>query len=238
MARTLVAVRHVEFEGLDVLAPVFRARGFGISYREAGRDRLDDAESADLLVVLGGPIAAYDCDRHPFLREECRIIERRIAASRPVLGICLGAQLIARSLGARNHRGKGAEIGWAPVQLTTDGLASPLRHLDGAAVLHWHGDTFDIPVGATLLASTTRYANQAFAFGPSVLALQFHPEVTAINFEHWLTGYAAELAVEGLNPDDLRRGATEHASGLPARLIDMVDDWLDAQTALGEPTAV
>jgi GMP synthase-like glutamine amidotransferase len=133
----------------------------------------------DLLVCLGGPIGAYEEAAYPFLRDELALIERRLAAARPTLGICLGAQLMARALGARIYPAPAKEIGWGEVRLSEAGQKGPLRHFAGVPVLHWHGDTFDLPKGAELLASTVLCANQAFAFGRYALAFQFHPETTA-----------------------------------------------------------
>ena len=150
--------------------------------------------AADLLVVLGGPIGAYEEELYPFLADELRVIERRLAAGRPVLGICLGSQLMARALGARVYPGTGKEIGWAPLQLTAAGRDSCLAPLGGGApVLHWHGDTFDLPKGASLLASTPRYKNQAFAWQRHGLALQCHIEATAAGLERWYIGHACEI---------------------------------------------
>ncbi len=152
--RTAAAIRHVAFEDLGSFAPVLEAAGYTVRYLEAADGLASPAvaEEADLLVVLGGPIGAYEDDAYPFLADELRLLERRLAAGRPLLGICLGAQLIARALGASVYPGAVKEIGWSPVRLTDAGESSCLRHLGrGISVLHWHGDTFDLPAGATRL---------------------------------------------------------------------------------------
>ncbi len=164
---TALAIRHVAFEDLGSFAPVLRQRGFILGYREAGLDDLKarDIRDADLVIVLGGPIGVYETAAYPFLKDEIKLIEQRLKSGRPVLGICLGAQLIARALGARVYKGKRKELAWGPIALTEEGRASALAALDArTSVLHWHGDTFDLPRGATLLASNRNYANQAFAF--------------------------------------------------------------------------
>ena len=231
--RTAVAIRHVPFEDLGILEGLLAARGFTIAYCEAGVDDVAAVHpvAPDLLVVLGGPIGAYEETAYPFVLDEVRLLERRLAAGRPTLGICLGAQLMARALGARVYPGGRKEIGWGPLTLTEAGRLSPLRFLapEDTAVLHWHGDTFDLPAGATLLASTEPYERQAFAWGGHGLALQFHCEVTARGLERWFIGHACEIA--GM-PDI----AVPHLRGDSARWAPILgplgrktfDAWLDA----------
>src|SRR5487761_1117121 len=153
-----IAIRHVAFEDLDAFASALEARGYKASYRDAPTDDLGTAEVADcdLLVVLGGPIGVYEEDRYPFLKSEIALIEKRLKAGKPVLGICLGAQLMARALGAKVYAAGFKEIGWSGIRLSAGGRASPLAKLaPGARVLHWHGDTFDLPSGATLSRSSS-----------------------------------------------------------------------------------
>ena len=130
------------------------------------------------LVVMGGPMGVYETDKYPFLAHECRLIAELIRRERPVLGVCLGAQLLARALGARVFPGHGPEIGFGSVELTKEGKEDPLFGPSGPSfpVFHWHGDTFELPEGATLLASSTQYPHQAFRFGDYAYALQFHIE--------------------------------------------------------------
>ena len=129
--KTVVALRHVAFEDLGTLDPLLRQQGASVRYLEAGCDALDQLEALgpDLLIVLGGPIGANDEALYPFLRQELALLERRLAAGRPTLGICLGAQLMARALGARVYPAAGKEIGWSPLALTEAGRRSPLRFL-------------------------------------------------------------------------------------------------------------
>jgi GMP synthase (glutamine-hydrolysing) len=226
-----VAIRHVAFEDLDAFAPALAARGYKASYREAPTDDLGIAElvDCDLLVVLGGPIGAYEEDRYPFLKSEIALIEKRLKASRPVLGICLGAQLMARALGAKVYAAGFKEIGWSGVSLSAGGRASPLAKLaPGMRVLHWHGDTFDLPSGATHLASTPRTPNQAFAVGRHGLALQFHLEVSAAGLERWLVGHAVEIAATPrVSVPRLRADAAKFAAETVPQGRAVLDTWLD-----------
>jgi GMP synthase (glutamine-hydrolysing) len=227
-----VAVRHVAFEDAGSFAAVLEQQGYALRYVEAGMDDLAAVEAAapDLLLVLGGPIGAYEDDIYPFIDDELRLIGARLAARRPMLGICLGAQLMARAMGARVRPGdNGKEIGWAPLQLTGAGQASPLRHLapELTPVLHWHGDTFDIPDGAERLAGSAQYPNQAFAVGSHALALQFHPEVTAAGMERWFIGHAGEIgATPGISVPQLRLDTGRWAAGLQAQGRRMFAEWL------------
>ena len=144
------------------------------------------------LLIMGGPMAVYEMDRYPYLRNEARLIEQAVKANKHVLGVCLGAQMVAHALGARVYAGGQKEIGWYKVDITPEGMKDPLMSalaLDGkslARVFQWHGDTFDLPAGAVRLASSELYPNQAFRFSDRVYALQFHIEVTPKIVFDWL----------------------------------------------------
>jgi GMP synthase (glutamine-hydrolysing) len=226
--KQVVAIRHVHFEDLGAFEPALRDAGFAVRYCDIGSEAIPDtAADAALLVVLGAPIGAYEEDKYPFVSDELRLLETRLASGRPTLGICLGAQLIARALGAAVYPGNVREIGWGPITLTEAGRQSPVKHLERANVLHWHGDTFDLPASAELLASTAVTLNQAFAFGAAALALQFHLEVEASGFEQWLIGHTHEIAsVPGLSVQDLRRDCLTLAQQTAACGIQVLQDWL------------
>ncbi|WP_118183790.1 glutamine amidotransferase [Paraburkholderia phosphatilytica] len=233
MKREALAIRHVHFEDLGSLELVLGDRGCLVRYLDVGVARIEapDPVAQSLMVVLGGPINACDDARYPTLLPLVSMIEKRIAAGLPTLGICLGAQLIARVLGARVYPAGYSELGWTPLTLTDAGRQSPLRHLDGnhTSMLHWHGDTFDLPQGATLLASTPKCRNQAFSYGDHVLALQCHPEIRADRFEPWLIGHAAEIAATpGADVGQLRVDTARHAPALEQAARAMFNEWLDA----------
>lgn len=202
-----VALRHVAFEDLGLLEPLLAERGHTVHYVDVPIADLGalDALGPELLVVLGGPIGVYETEAYPFLVPEVELVAKRLAAGKPTLGICLGAQLMAKALGARVYASGAKEIGWAPLTLTGAGRDSCLRHLENTAVLHWHGDTFELPSGAAHLASTPVCANQAFAIGTHALGLQFHAEAAGRALEGWFVGHCAEIAARpGLSVGALR----------------------------------
>lgn len=227
--RRAVAIRHVSFEDLGLLASLLTKRGYDVSYRDAALDPIDidEIRDADLLVVLGGPIGAYDAACYPFLRDELRLIERRLSRDLPTLGICLGAQLMASALEAKVYPGPIKEIGWADVSLSPDGYESALAPLSSQpSVLHWHGDTFDLPAHATRLAFSAHYENQAFRYGRNGLALQFHLEADPHRIEQWLVGHALELAQAGVSLHALRRETAAMAHTAIERAATIFLSWL------------
>jgi GMP synthase (glutamine-hydrolysing) len=228
--KTAIAIRHIAFEDLGTFEDVLHAHGFSVRYVEAGVEDLTSLNvlDPDLLVLLGGPIGAYEEDAYPFVLDEVRIAERRVASGKPLLGICLGAQVLARALGARVYPGPAKEIGWGPLTLTEAGDASPVAHVGDAhtSMLHWHGDTFDLPAGATLLASTPLTANQIYSVGAATLAFQCHPEVRTRFIERWLVGHACELAHAGLRPADLRAATALYGAALETQGKRCFEQWL------------
>jgi GMP synthase (glutamine-hydrolysing) len=231
--KTVLAVRHVAFEDLGGFGPVFARRGYAVAYADAGVDDLAGALRAepDILAVLGGPIGVNDRSDYPFIADELGLLARRAKSGRPTLGICLGAQLMAAALGARVYPAQAKEIGWAPIRLTDEGRGSCLAALapNGEPVLHWHGDTFDLPEGARRLASTDICPNQAFAWGPAWLALQFHLETTRRGLERWFIGHTVEIAASpGVSVAGLRADTARWGASLEARGAACLERWLDA----------
>jgi GMP synthase (glutamine-hydrolysing) len=227
--KTCLVLRHVSFEDLGTLAGILAQRGFAQRYVEVGIDRLvgADIQACDLLVVLGGPIGVYEEQAYPFLVEETKLIGERLRAARPTLGICLGAQLMAKALGASVAAGPEKEIGLAPVDLTAEGRATPLRLLEGVPVLNWHGDNLDLPQGCERLAFTRLCPVQAFRKGPNLLGLQFHIEADAHRMESWLIGHTVELGKANIDPRALRNDIARHGRMLQQTAHAIFNEWLD-----------
>jgi GMP synthase (glutamine-hydrolysing) len=224
-----LAVRHVAFEDLGLLGPLVSSRGYGVRYHDAGVQPID-AETLlapELLIVLGGPIGVYEGKTYPFIADEVAAIAARLQADKPILGICLGAQMMAAALGAGVAPGPVKEIGWSPLTLTDEGQKSVLAPLGATPVLHWHGDNCELPDGCTKLASTQHCPVQAFMRAPSQLALQFHLESEPARFESWLVGHTVELGKAGIDPRELRRQARTLGSATRELGQKVLSAWLD-----------
>ncbi|MGB8029397.1 MAG: glutamine amidotransferase [Terracidiphilus sp.] len=231
-ALNAVVFSHLPFEDLGSLEAELLRRGFAIETIDVTTERipLPALERCDLLIVMGGPIGAYDSADFPFLAGEIESIQQRLAARKPTLGICLGAQLMAVALDARVYPGeRGSEIGWFPVQAAgaepVPDWFRPLLARD-LRLFHWHGDTFDLPAGAHHLARTELYANQAFAIDEYALALQFHPEVTESGLERWYVGHTCELRQKVIPVKQLREEAHRYAPALLHAATDFWKLWL------------
>lgn len=231
-------IRHLAFEDLAGFASLLQAKNIEINYIEAADFSLSpenfsqvDVLSDELLIILGGPISVNDKAMFPFLDAEISMLRKRLIADKPTLGICLGAQLIASALGAAVYSGDEKEIGWYPLQITDAGKNTALRYLDGehCSMLHWHGETFDLPEGAVLLASSEKYLNQAFQFGNNILALQFHPEITQSSMEKWFIGHIGEIMqTDGVSVQNLREDTHQNANQLEVQGELFFNSWFNA----------
>src|SRR5262245_3105949 len=195
------ALLHVPFEGLGSIAAWLEGRRADLGATrlfDAGA-RLPHPDDLDWLIVMGGPMSVNDELIHPWLVSEKRLIAEAIAASKTVLGICLGAQLVASALGAKVARNPEREIGWFPVEPTWEASRSAFASIfaSPAEVFHWHGETFELPAGATLLARSAACAHQAFSVGERVLGLQFHLETTAESARALVAHCPGDLAPAG-----------------------------------------
>ncbi len=188
--RKLLVCQHVAFEILGTLNPLLKDHGFRIRYVNFGRhpDARPDLDRYHGLIVLGGPMSVNHAERFPHLETEIDLIQRAIAAEMPVLGICLGAQLIAKALGAPVRESTEKEIGWYDVSLTAEGQSDPLfAHFEPTERLfQWHGDTFDTPSDGVHLAHSPACNSQAFRYRDNVYGLQFHLEVDEPLISRWL----------------------------------------------------
>jgi len=198
----LLVFQHVPYEILGTLNPLFKRSGFRIRYVNFGRhpDAQPSLEGYDGLVVLGGPMSVYETKKYPYLTTELHLIEEAIQKDIPVLGVCLGAQLIAKALGARVTKSGEKEIGWHDVSRTHEAKKDPVvgHFRDSEKIFQWHGDTFDTPKEAVHLASSQTCSNQAFRYGKRVYGFQFHLEVDEPMIERWLKTPSFKNELESL----------------------------------------
>ena len=235
MKRQALVFRHYDGEDLSTFAPILSSCDYEFRYINTPREILDEDDilSADLLVMMGGPMGVYECEAYPYLLEEIKIARKRVDADKPTLGVCLGSQILARALGADVYKGpKGKEIGWRPLTLTEAGKESPLRHLspEKTNMFHWHGDTFDLPESVTLLASSELYKHQAFSLGKNVLAIQFHPEISEVQIAGCFEDFTEDLKGFGnveAKLDELRRDTAAHAAILERQNAIFLREWLE-----------
>lgn len=220
-------VRHVPYEGIAGFRDPIEAAGYVL-------DRIDVADPAfaavdlvspDMVILMGGPMGVYEQDENPWIACEIERLKRRLDADRPTLGVCFGAQMIAAALGSRVYPGPEKEIGFHTVSAIASG--SPLDALGETPVLHWHGDTFDLPAGAEWLARSQRYEHQAFRRGTTQLALQFHAEMGEDpRIDHWIENSAESLAALGLDGPGMRADYDRLGPACVEAGRDMIRRWL------------
>ena len=215
MKRILV-FQHVGHEILGTLHPLLRDAGFRIRHVNFGRHPGADASMSryDGLVVLGGPMGAYEAEKYPHLNTEIACIREAIDEDKPVLGICLGAQLIAAALGAKVTRHQETEIGWYDVSLTEEGKSDAVlgQLAPTEKIFQWHGDTFQLPAGTTWLARSAICPHQAFRYGTKVYGFQFHLEVDEPMIERWLK-ISSPAAID-FDPEVIRQQTRDHVTHL------------------------
>jgi GMP synthase (glutamine-hydrolysing) len=228
----LLVLQHIACEPPAAFEDELRSRGLELLRVELDEgDALPDWREFPAIVVMGGPMGAYEEDEHPWLAAEKRLLREAVEADVPVWGVCLGAQLLAGALGARVYPGERPEVGLLPVELTSAASSDPVfaEAPSSFPTLQWHGDTFDLPEGATLLASSPAYPNQAFRIGRSY-ALQFHIEVSLELATEWgeVPAYAQSLEAT-LGPgalDRLLAGVEEHADVTLPLARRLFGSWL------------
>jgi GMP synthase (glutamine-hydrolysing) len=237
MAKSCIALQHIHPEDLGSFEQPIRMAGYEITYLPAPTATSAEHEkalTADLLVVLGGPIGVYDIDIYPFLRAEQAVVETRLSKRLPLLGLCLGAQLMAKAAGSRVYPSGTHEIGWFPLRRAVDLPEDcPSRHLFGSneevPMIHWHGDTYDLPPSARRLASTALVREQGFMIGNYAMAWQCHPEFLETNLEHWLVTHAHELNERGGEQliAQIRNDTSRWGAELAVRGRKMITSWLE-----------
>jgi GMP synthase-like glutamine amidotransferase len=194
--KKLLVLQHIACEGLGSLENFFKEKGMGFDYRQlSDGDRVpENLENYCAWILLGGPMNVYEEEKYPFLRQEDKLLKEACKKDFPTLGICLGAQLIAKNLQASVTKGKQKEIGWYKIDLTEDGKKDPLfQNLsDQFLVFQWHGDTFEIPDKGSYLAQSNFFQHQAFRFNQKIYGLQFHIEVTQDMIQDWVRTYTEE----------------------------------------------
>ncbi|MBA3262217.1 MAG: type 1 glutamine amidotransferase [Thermoleophilaceae bacterium] len=242
MSGTLLVLQHIACEPPAAFEDELRDRGHELVRVELDEgDRLPDWRDFDATVVMGGPMGAYDEDAHPWLAEEKRAIRAAAHAGHPIWGVCLGAQLLAGALGAAVYPGSEAEVGLLAVELTAAAAEDPVFGAAPASfpTLQWHGDTFDLPPGATLLASSSAYRNQAFVF-ERAYGLQFHLEVSPELATEWgeVPAYSTSLeAIRGPGAlDRLVAEVSEHADATLPLARDLFGHWLEQVVGVPDKT--
>ena len=227
--RKALIIRHVPYEGVAGYREPIEAAGYHV-------DRIDvadpgfaslDLREPDLLIMMGGPMGVYEQDRHPWIACQLRRLQLRLEADRPTLGVCFGAQMMAAALGAKVYAGPVKEVGFHPVTIHDHAAASPLRHLDGVPILHWHGDTFTRPDNVEILASSHAYDHQAFRRGSNILGLQFHAEMGLDErFNAWIEQWPESVVEAGGDEASLRAAHDLHGPAAVAAGQEMVAEWL------------
>lgn len=214
--------QHASFEGPAAIAEWAEERGHSLEYtRFYENDPLPAAADVDMLVVMGGPMSVNETDKYPWLRNEIAFITDAVESGKPVLGVCLGSQLLAASLGAKVYPNTEKEIGWFPVTFKAPWAPDTLT------VCHWHGDTFDLPEGSVHLAESPVTKHQAFQYGNNAVGLQFHMEMTPASLEGMIESCGHDLQESRWvqSAEALRQGLyhTNSATAPLFRLLDSLE---------------
>lgn len=227
--REVLVLQHVGCETLGSIEAAFTAGGFRARYvraflGDAVPETLGDAAG---LVVMGGPQSVYEQDQFPYLRAEMKLMERALKEQRPILGTCLGSQLLAATLGADVRPGPRKEIGWYPLTLSAEAASDALwRDVPQALMgFHWHGDIFDLPSGAVRLVSSQLTENQAFRYGTNAYGFLFHMEVNEAMVREWVGSFSAELARAKIDGAGIIAGIPEHLARLQQIGAEVYSRW-------------
>lgn len=229
-----LVLRHLQAEGSCMFGAVLADRGYRMKTMNSTIDDLNEIDPLrpDILIVMGGPIGVYQAEHYPFLKQEMAVLKTRIEADLPTIGVCLGAQLIAQAAGSTVYKGDaGKEVGWIPLEMTDAAKACEFRHFDSEKtnMFHWHGDTFDLPDNATLMASSRDYQNQIFTIGQNICGFQCHPEVTASQLPEWFVMFVNQITGPNavIDIETLRADTDRYIDALNAQSKLFFEEWLD-----------
>lgn len=228
-SKKALIIRHVPYEGVAGYRQPIEDAGYDV-------DRIDvtdphfsslDLREPDLLIMMGGPMGVYEQDRYPWIGCQLRRLAHRLESERPTLGVCFGAQMMAAALGADVYEGPVKEVGFHPITVHAHAKDSPLRHLKGVPILHWHGDTFTRPDNVELLASSHVYDHQAFRRGSNILAVQFHAEMGEDpRFDAWISEWPESVLEAGGDEASLRAAHDQLGPGAVEAGRKMIAEWL------------
>lgn len=220
---TITCFQHIDCEGPGTLGDTLKAKGVEMRILQPCKGETIPDQLGDGLLILGGPMGAYEEALNPWMVNEVLNIRKALDARLPILGICLGSQLLAKAAGAQVFRGAQPEVGWAPVELTEAGTRTPIfKDIPKRfTAFHWHGDTFTLPSGSQRLAQSDLYRNQAFRLDDKAYGLQFHLEVTREMAKDWMQKYARELTHQG--------GVIQ-----PERITDHLEDNITSLHSIAE----
>ncbi|MBI4488477.1 MAG: gamma-glutamyl-gamma-aminobutyrate hydrolase family protein [Deltaproteobacteria bacterium] len=214
----VLAIQHIDCETLGTIADALRAEGLSTQLIQTFKDQPVPGEIGEALglIVMGGPMAVYEQDRFPFLRQEIRLIENALQEEKPILGVCLGSQLLAAALGAKVTKGRKKEIGWYPISLTDAAMTDPLWSgmQSPFVAYHWHGDIFELPRAAFSLASSDLTRCQAFRCGDHAYGFLFHMEVTEKIIGQMVETFTDELIEEDIDGDEIVRQEKDYLPSL------------------------
>jgi GMP synthase (glutamine-hydrolysing) len=212
--KPVLVIQHAGVEQPGTIADALTSAGYLIQPVLAfdGQAIPQKTDEFQGLVIMGGPIGVYECDRYSYLADELHLIEKVLEARKPILGVCLGSQFLAAALGAEVRKGKRKEIGWHPVSLTVEAKVDRLlAGIEQAFMaLHWHGDLFDLPPGAVNLASSDLTPCQAFRYRENAFGFLFHMETTTEILRGMVTAFEDELRQEGLDGSEIIQAATQY----------------------------
>lgn len=229
--KQVVILQHAECEAAGLIAQAVEASGGLLKpvHTFVGESVPEEMGDASGLVIMGGPMGVYEHERYPFIRKELKLIEGALRRSKPLLGVCLGSQLLASALGSQVTKGKQKEIGWHKVKLADDAQTDPLWQ--GAErefmACHWHGDVFDLPTGATALASSALTPCQAFRYGAAAYGILFHMEFTSDILRGMTSTFKDELKEEGLDGDIILRESETYLPALRSNANQVFRRWAE-----------